>query len=195
MPIKINTYGFNKVAAEDLTTEEWREELRKLREGEYPSARSTPVPRSGEEEEKMGIVERFIEEMSDEEFHAIMGKFQARHEKLMDPKETEETYRDVSEEEIEERTAPSEHGPSVENPYLDKKYRAYDPSKLLQEQGLIPEEEKEKRDPSWIERGEPGTFRPLGVNIVKDLVKIANELDKKGFCDEAEIIDDILKEF
>ncbi len=172
MPVQIDTYGFNKVAAEDLTTEEWREELRKLREGEYPSTRSTPVPRSGDREEKENVIHRLIEDMDDEKLdkylQSMTGEFPDSEHELMDPKEIEETYRGVSEEEIEDRTAPSKQ---------------------------VQESEEEKRDPSWIEKGEPGTFNPLGASIINNLKKIASELDKKGFYDEASVIDDILREF
>jgi hypothetical protein len=99
------------------------------------------------------------------------------YEETMDPKEIEEKYRGVSEEELSERSGPV----SMETA------RKMEPETPPQEMGEWME---------GIEEGRKYNPRPKSLfeaRTMQELVKIANELDQKGLYDEASEVDAIIR--
>jgi len=191
----IGTYGFKKTAAE--IPPEAAEKLKKM-------------IREMDEEEGHVVPPEFEEGPPEQEqardlHEALTMKTKPRTETPMDPKEIEEGYRQVGEEEWDERhggVSVEEHdklewpAKGIDADWLEQKEKGVTnppedqemflpegPRGEFEEAGETYEEEDDWRN--WMERRK--------AEMKSKLIKMANKLDGKGLYDEANAIDEIIK--
>jgi len=115
------------------------------------------------------------------------------YEETMDPKEIEEKYRSVGEEELRERSGPVSMETIRKIEPKTTPGRMEDIYRMHEEMGWKPPPPKEEVG-GWMEGIEEGKkYSPVEASAIKELVKIANELDKRGLYEESDVIDEIIK--